>query len=182
MLQSSEAVVTAGPNDTSSFHVVGKIFDRACQLGSVTSPPIVGPLRNIGRTLQMTPFGLLRIAFVLCATVALTLAAGPAFAHAKLLSEVPAAEETGAASASSVSELRLAFSEELNGAFSKVAVKDPTGAAVGGATVALDPNDSKVLVVTFTTALAEGEYEVDWTAVASDGHKTSGTYKVNVAQ
>ena len=29
-----------GPNFTSSFHVIGEIFDRAYQLGSVTSPPI----------------------------------------------------------------------------------------------------------------------------------------------
>lgn len=29
-----------GPNYTSSFHVIGEIFDRAYQLGSLTSPPI----------------------------------------------------------------------------------------------------------------------------------------------
>ena len=29
-----------GPNYTSSFHVIGEIFDKAYQLGSVTSPPI----------------------------------------------------------------------------------------------------------------------------------------------
>jgi nitrite reductase (NO-forming) len=29
-----------GPNKTSSFHVIGEVFDRAYQLGSVTSPPI----------------------------------------------------------------------------------------------------------------------------------------------
>jgi nitrite reductase (NO-forming) len=29
-----------GPNKTSSFHVIGEIFDKAYQLGSVTSPPI----------------------------------------------------------------------------------------------------------------------------------------------
>jgi len=29
-----------GPNYTSGFHVIGEIFDRAYQLGSVTSPPI----------------------------------------------------------------------------------------------------------------------------------------------
>jgi nitrite reductase (NO-forming) len=29
-----------GPNKTSSFHVIGEIFDRAYQLGSVTSAPI----------------------------------------------------------------------------------------------------------------------------------------------
>ena len=54
--------------------------------------------------------------------------------------------------------------------------------AVEGATVALDPNDAKVLVVTFAAPLAKGEYTVDWTAVSDDGHKVTGTYKVNVTQ
>jgi methionine-rich copper-binding protein CopC len=36
--------------------------------------------------------------------------------------------------------------------------------------------------VTFATALAKGEYQVDWTAVANDGHKTEGSYKLNVTQ
>jgi len=132
----------------------------------------------------MTLSTILRLAFVGCATAALMLAAGPAFAHAKLLSEVPPAGDAGAASTNTapVTELRLAFSEALNGAFSKVAVTDATGAAVAGATVALDPEDDTILVVTFASALAKGEYLVDWTAVANDGHKTNGTYKVNVAQ
>jgi methionine-rich copper-binding protein CopC len=126
-----------------------------------------------------------RSAFVVCAAVALTLAAGPAFAHAKLLSEVPAAEDAagaGVVGTEPVTELRLSFSEELNAAFSKVSVTDAAGAAVAGATVALDPSDAKVMVVTFAAPLPTGEYAVDWTAVASDGHKTTGTYKVNVAQ
>jgi nitrite reductase (NO-forming) len=30
----------AGPNETSSFHVIGEVFDRLYQLGSLTSPPL----------------------------------------------------------------------------------------------------------------------------------------------
>jgi methionine-rich copper-binding protein CopC len=124
-----------------------------------------------------------RFVFAVAATVALGLAAGPAFAHAKLLSEVPAAEDAAAGTVNPVpvTELRLSFSEELNGAFSKAQVKDATGAAIDGK-VALDSKNDKVLVVTFAAPLAKGEYTVDWTAVATDGHKTNGTYKVNVAQ
>jgi hypothetical protein len=124
-----------------------------------------------------------RFVFAVAATVALGLAAGPAFAHAKLLSEVPAAEDAATATVNPVpvAELRLSFSEELNGAFSKAQVKDATGAAIDGK-VALDSKNDKVLVVTFAAPLAKGEYTVDWTAVATDGHKTNGTYKVNVAQ
>ena len=120
-----------------------------------------------------------RAAFLACATLALALAAGPAFAHAKLLSEVPAAE--GSSNAAPVTELRLNFSEALNAAFSKVEVKDAAGGPVN-ATVALDPDNNKVLVVTFATPLSKGEYSVDWSAVSADGHKTTGGYKVDVAQ
>ena len=31
-----------GPNYTSSFHVIGEIFDHVYTLGSVTSPPVTG--------------------------------------------------------------------------------------------------------------------------------------------
>lgn len=118
----------------------------------------------------------------MCATAALVLAAGPAFAHAKLLSEVPAAEDAaaGTTSTTSVTELRLAFSEALSAAFSKATVTDATGTAVAGTAVALDPKDERILVVIFPAALAKGKYVVDWTAVAGDGHKTNGTYTVNV--
>ncbi len=118
----------------------------------------------------------IRIAFMLCATAALALAAGPAFAHAELLSEVPAE----AASTASVTELRLSFSEPLNSTFSKVEVVDAAGVEAAGA-VALDAADAKVLVVTFPTALAAGTYTVNWTAVSDDGHKTTGTYQLVVA-
>lgn len=46
----------------------------------------------------------------------------------------------------------------------------------------LDVADAKVLVVTFAAALPVGEYTVDWTAASSDGHKSTGSYKINVTQ
>jgi len=118
----------------------------------------------------------IRIAFMVCATAALALAAGPAFAHAKLLSEVPAD-----AAAAPVTELRLSFSEALNSAFSKVEVIDAAGLEAT-ATVTLDAADAKVLVVTFPAALAAGTHTVNWTAVSDDGHKTTGSYQLVVAQ
>ena len=125
----------------------------------------------------------LRFVFAAAATAALALAAGPAFAHAKLLSEVPVAED-GASAASDtapVTELRLSFSEGINGAFSKAVVKDAMGMTIDGKAT-LDARDDKILVVTFAMPLAMGEYTVDWTAVAGDGHKTNGTYRVSVTQ
>lgn len=120
----------------------------------------------------------IRIGLMLCATAALALAAGPALAHAELLSEVPA--ET-AASTAPVTELRLTFSEALNSAFSKVQVVDATGAEAA-ASVTIDTADAKVLVVAFPAVLAAGTYTVNWTAVSDDGHKTTGSYQLVVAQ
>ena len=127
----------------------------------------------------MTILKPLRTAFMVCATTALALAAGPAFAHAKLLSEVPAADAAGtAATTSAVKELRLTFSEALNLAFSKVEITDGGGQAVA-ATLALDASDNMVLVVTFAAPLAEGMYTVNWTAVSEDGHKVTGNYMLS---
>jgi len=126
----------------------------------------------------------LRLALTVCATLALALAAGPAFAHAKLLSESPPAIDAvnAAPTAAPVTELRLNFSEALNAAFSKAKVSDAMGMAVEGVTLALDPKDDKVLVVTFAAPLVKGDYSVEWTAVANDGHKTTGNYKLTVTQ
>jgi len=125
-----------------------------------------------------------RGAFVTLATVALAIAAGPAFAHAKLISEVPAAEDAAApqATPAPLREISLVFSEALNLAFSKLSVTDGMGMAVALGAVALDPQDNRVLVAPLTTALAAGEYKVDWTAVSDDGHKTTGTYTFKVVQ
>jgi len=49
-----------GPNFTSSFHVIGEIFDRAYNLGSVTSPP----LTNV-QTLTVPPGGAVVVDFKL---------------------------------------------------------------------------------------------------------------------
>ena len=124
----------------------------------------------------MKTLGPLRFAFGVAGAAALMLAAGPAFAHAKLLSEVPAAEDSTAAQPAPLIEIRLVFSETLNLAFSKVLVTDSTGKEVALGAAALDPNDSKVLVVPLTGTLPAGEYKVDWTAVSDDGHKSTGAY------
>jgi methionine-rich copper-binding protein CopC len=129
----------------------------------------------------MTILQPLRIAFMVCVTTALALAAGPAFAHAELLSELPvAADDADAAAAiAPVTELRLSFSESLNVAFSKVEVIGAAGQVAAGS-VALDAADNKVLVVTLAAPLAAGGYTVNWTAVSDDGHKVTGTYTLNI--
>lgn len=134
------------------------------------------------REMEMNMLKSIRVGFLVLATAALAIASGPAFAHAKLLSEVPASVGAATVPATPVTELRLTFSEELNLAFSKVAIKDAMGMAIDGVTVALDAADAQVLVVTLAAPLAAGEYDVDWTASSADGHKTTGTYKVNISE
>ena len=131
--------------------------------------------------MRIRPF---RTAFLLVATGALALAAGPAFAHAKLLSEVPAAVDatTPQPTPQPLTELRLVFSESLNLAFSKLKLSDASGNEVALGPLALDPKDDKTLLAPLTATLPVGDYTVDWTGVSADGHKMTGTYKIKVAQ
>lgn len=131
----------------------------------------------------MKALGLFSKAFIACATLALGLAAGPAFAHAKLLAETPPANESSTATPSTTppGELRLSFSEELVAAFSRVEVLDENGQHVA-ATVTLDPTDAKVLVATFSEPLPAGSFTINWKAVSADGHKITGTYTITVGK
>ncbi len=109
------------------------------------------------------------------ASVALALSASQASAHARLVSAVPAAGSTVAASPS---ELDLTFSEAMNLKFTGVKVTGPGGAAV--ATGAAATKGKVTLVVPIGGNLAPGTYTVEWHALSADGHKTGGTYKFSL--
>ncbi len=42
--------------------------------------------------------------------------------------------------------------------------------------IELDPNNNALLIVPLTAPLPDGKYTVDWQVVATDGHKTKGSY------
>lgn len=105
----------------------------------------------------------------------MALLATPAFAHAHLVSVVPANGATVTAPASLV----LTFSEGLVANFTGIVVTGPGGVAAIAAS-SLDPQDDKVLDVTLTAPLAAGSYSVAWHALSTDGHKTEGTYAFTV--
>lgn len=68
------------------------------------------------------------------------------------------------------------MTEELEGAFSKLQVFDAKGTEV-------DKKDVKVGGATMTVSvptLGAGTYKVIWKAVATDTHKTSGTFSFTV--
>ncbi len=114
----------------------------------------------------MTLYKLLGAAFA--ALLLLAVPAGPAFAHA----ELQTAEVT--------TQLRLAFSEAIELAFTTVEVTGADGVAIPIGALAVDSADGKVLIVPLTTPPAAGNVKVDWKAVAADGHKSEGSYTLTV--
>lgn len=101
--------------------------------------------------------------------------AGQAFAHAHLKSSVPADKATVAAP----SELALSFSEGLNLKFSGVTLTGPDEKKVNLGEGMLMDGD-KVLMVPVSGTLQPGNYTVDWHALSTDGHKTTGSYSFTV--
>ncbi len=75
-----------------------------------------------------------------------------------------------------LSQVTVFMTEELEGAFSKLQVFDAKGTEV-------DKKDVKVSGATMTVSvpkLGAGTYKVIWKAVATDTHKTNGTFTFTV--
>ena len=111
------------------------------------------------------------------ATVATVVLAGQAFAHAHLKSAVPADKETVAKTPAT---LQLKFSEGVDLGFTGVTVTGPGKAAVATGTGSHVAGDDATLSVPLSATLAPGRYTVNWHALATDGHKTSGSYSFTV--
>jgi len=93
-------------------------------------------------------------------------------AHAFLDHASPRVGSTGSAPA----QLELWMTEDLEPAFTKVQVFDSQGHEVDG-------RDAKINGATMIVSLpklAPGTYLVKWKAVATDTHKTTGTFKFTV--
>ena len=102
---------------------------------------------------------------------------GTAAAHAHLQTATPAAGSTVAAAPT---ELRLGFSEGVNVKFTGLVVTGPAGAVVPTGSAVLAPGNDRILLVPISGPLAPGAYRVDWHALATDGHKTDGSYGFTV--
>ncbi|VVD68733.1 copper resistance protein CopC [Pandoraea sputorum] len=96
------------------------------------------------------------------------------WAHAHIASSDPAAQATVEAP----KLVRVTFDSALEGALSKLTVVDAKGNAVTQAKPELDAA-RKTLTLPVPT-LAAGEYPANWVAVASDGHRTQGSFKFTV--
>lgn len=111
--------------------------------------------------------------------VGLILLAGTssAWAHAFLDHADP---KVGSEVAQPPAVVKLWFTEELEPAFSTVVVNDAQGKEVDKKDAHLDDKNKALFIVSLPAALPAGTYTVVWHAVASDTHKTQGTFKFTI--
>lgn len=105
---------------------------------------------------------------------AVTITAGPAAAHARLVSATPAPGSAVSAPRS----ISLTFSERTVPAFSGFDVVNAAGEKVA-IRVAVS-QDGKTLTGTLARPLPVGAYVVNWRIASSDGHRMTGRYDFTV--
>ncbi|MBV9891700.1 MAG: copper resistance protein CopC [Rhizobacter sp.] len=103
--------------------------------------------------------------------------AAPVRAHAFLEHAEP---RVGSVVKTAPSELRLSFSEPIEGAFSTAKVLDAAGRRVDKGDVRVEPAERGVLRVSLLP-LAAGAYTVQWRAVSVDTHVTTGSFGFRIA-
>lgn len=113
----------------------------------------------------------------LAGPILLLMAATAAMAHAHLRSATPAAASVAAGP---VRSLRLQFSEGVEPAFSSVTLTDAAGAKVPLGPLVRDPANPAVVTAHLAQPLKPGRYTVLWRAVATDTHRTQGSYAFTV--
>ncbi|CAH2810577.1 MAG: Copper resistance protein CopC [uncultured Caballeronia sp.] len=110
---------------------------------------------------------------LVCGALALAFAGASQFALAHAL---PKLQNPGpGATVSAPHEVAIEFGEALEPTFSKLIVTNAQGTQVNTAKLVADAKDRKHMSVTLDN-LQPGVYEVQWTAVAADGHRTQGHY------
>ncbi len=75
--------------------------------------------------------------------------------------------------------VKIWFTEEIEPAFSTIAVFDANGKQIDKQDSHVDADNAQLLIVSLPSILA-GEYKVVWHVVASDTHKTQGDFKFTV--
>ncbi|UBX48724.1 copper homeostasis periplasmic binding protein CopC [Providencia alcalifaciens] len=100
-----------------------------------------------------------------------------AFAHAHLKDQLPA---EGAALEQAPESITLNFSEGIEVNFTKVNVTDENNQVIKTGKAALDPSNNTKVIIPVESKLAAGKYDVQWSVVSVDGHKTKGNYSFTV--
>lgn len=109
----------------------------------------------------------------LLVTAALFGAAGPATAHAELVSTDPA---EGAVLTEAPDEVTLTFSEPVRLGADAVGTYDAGGRLLDSAARAAD----KVVTIDVPDDLAEGSYVVTWRVISADGHPVAGSLSFSI--
>lgn len=76
-------------------------------------------------------------------------------------------------------QIRIWFDGDLEGAFSRITVKDSAGKQVDKADSRVDAADRKLLAVGLPR-LGPGTYSVFWSVAARDGHRSQGDYQFSI--
>ncbi|EPL9568385.1 CopC domain-containing protein YobA [Providencia rettgeri] len=100
-----------------------------------------------------------------------------AFAHAHLKDQLPA---EGAAVEQTPESITLNFSEGIEVNFTKVSIIGPEKNIIKTGKATLDANNDTKVIVPVEDKLTSGKYDVNWSVVSVDGHKTKGTYSFTV--
>lgn len=100
----------------------------------------------------------------------------PAFAHAHLVTAVPAVGGV----VGPVADIRLTFSERVEVKFSTIKLSDAAGQPLSAPAATIDPQDGRILHLALAAPLAPGDYKVSWTVVSVDTHRTTGSFTFSV--
>lgn len=114
-----------------------------------------------------------RRVFLAAAAISLAMA-GPALAHARLVSANP----TRDAVVDSPASIRLAFSERMVPAFSTFTLENARGVETPVRTSVSE--DGRTLTGTPARRLTAGVYTVNWAIASGDGHRMTGSYRFTV--
>ncbi|WP_337021072.1 copper homeostasis periplasmic binding protein CopC [Pantoea anthophila] len=100
-----------------------------------------------------------------------------AAAHAHLRASTPAAK---AEVTTATDALTLTFTEEIEPAFSGVALLDDHQKPVATEKARVASGNKDRLIVSLPQPLKAGHYQVNWHVLSVDGHKTAGSYRFSV--
>ena len=107
----------------------------------------------------------------------LALSTAAALAHAFLEHAEPA---VGSKCAAAPAEVRIVFTEKLEGAFSSITVTDSGGKRVDKGDCHLAAGQSRAALRLARARLKPGTYRVAWRAVSVDTHVTKGGFSFEV--
>jgi hypothetical protein len=115
----------------------------------------------------------------LATTLLLLIAAGPAFAHAHLVSSLPVANSTVRAAPK---QLWLKFTITIRPTVSGVRLTWPDGHRTMLTPLKWDPRDMEAVTVPLPAKLPAGRYLVEWSALDPNAHRTHGSFVFTIAR